>query len=95
MDHEYLVIDGLRAGERVVVEGQQSVQPGIQVQPERWTPPPRLAPDGGAAALDGGRAERLDGGGAAAVDGGGAERLDEGGAAAVDGGGAERLDGGG
>jgi membrane fusion protein (multidrug efflux system) len=42
--HEYLVTDGLRAGERVIVEGQQNVQPGMLVQPQAWTPPP--APDG-------------------------------------------------
>jgi membrane fusion protein (multidrug efflux system) len=53
VDHAYLVVDGLRAGERVIVEGQQSVQPGMRVQPQPWTPPP--APDGGAAmAADGG-----------------------------------------
>jgi membrane fusion protein (multidrug efflux system) len=47
--HEYLVGDGLRAGERVVVEGQQNVQPGIQVTTQPWSPPPL---DGGVA--DGG-----------------------------------------
>jgi membrane fusion protein (multidrug efflux system) len=52
-DHHYLVVDGLRAGERVIVEGQQNAQPGLTVQPQPWTPP--LAPDGGeAAASDGG-----------------------------------------
>jgi membrane fusion protein (multidrug efflux system) len=55
MDHSYLVVDGLRAGERVIVEGQQSVQPGILVQPEPWTPPPP--------AIDGGPARAPDGGG--------------------------------
>jgi membrane fusion protein (multidrug efflux system) len=51
--HEYLVLDGLRAGERVIVEGQQNAQPGIQVQPQAWTPPP--PPDGGDAGVgDGG-----------------------------------------
>jgi membrane fusion protein (multidrug efflux system) len=48
--HAYLVQDGLRAGERVVVEGQQNAQPGLQVSPQPWTPPP--PPDGGEA--DGG-----------------------------------------
>ncbi len=48
MDHEYLVEGGLRAGERVVVEGQQAVQPGAQVEPQPWTPPPGQARDGGA-----------------------------------------------
>jgi membrane fusion protein (multidrug efflux system) len=53
MDHSYLVVDGLRAGERVIVEGQQSVQPGMQVQPEPWTPPP-TADGGPTSATDGG-----------------------------------------
>ncbi len=54
MNHDYLVLDGLRAGERVIVEGQQNVQPGMQVQPQPWTPP-TAAPDGGeVAAVDGG-----------------------------------------
>jgi membrane fusion protein (multidrug efflux system) len=48
--HEFLVSEGLHAGERVVVEGQQSVQPGLVVQAQPWTPPP--PPDGGEA--DGG-----------------------------------------
>jgi membrane fusion protein (multidrug efflux system) len=55
MGHTYLVVDGLRAGERVIVEGQEKVQPGLQVQPQAWTPPPGQAPDGGEArASDGG-----------------------------------------
>jgi membrane fusion protein (multidrug efflux system) len=53
MGHEYLVLDGLRAGERVIVEGQQNAQPGILVQPQPWTPP-ATTPDGGEAASDGG-----------------------------------------
>jgi RND family efflux transporter MFP subunit len=52
--HEYLVVDGLRAGERVVVEGQQNVQPGLQVQPQPWTPPTATAGDAGEAPGDGG-----------------------------------------
>jgi membrane fusion protein (multidrug efflux system) len=53
-DHEYIVLQGLRAGERVIVEGQQNAQPGILVQPQPWTPP-ATAPDGGVAhASDGG-----------------------------------------
>jgi membrane fusion protein (multidrug efflux system) len=53
--HDYLVRDGLRADERVVVEGQQNVQPGLQVQAQPWTPPPR--PDGGSEADAGGEAD--------------------------------------
>jgi membrane fusion protein, multidrug efflux system len=37
--HEYLVEDGLRAGERVIVEGQQNVQPGMPVRAQPWTAP--------------------------------------------------------
>jgi membrane fusion protein (multidrug efflux system) len=43
VDHGYMVTDGLRAGERVIVEGQQNVQPGMVVQPQPWTPPPAAA----------------------------------------------------
>jgi membrane fusion protein (multidrug efflux system) len=53
-DHHYLVAEGLRAGEHVIVEGQQNAQPGIKVQPQPWKPPPAPAPDGGEAAPDGG-----------------------------------------
>jgi membrane fusion protein (multidrug efflux system) len=53
MAHDYLVLDGLVAGEHVVVEGQQNAQPGMQVQPQPWTPPP-VPSDGGEAADDGG-----------------------------------------
>jgi membrane fusion protein (multidrug efflux system) len=63
MGHDYLVLDGLRAGERVVVEGQQSVQPGMQVQPQAWTPPPTAVDGGAAGAGDGGVADAADGGG--------------------------------
>jgi membrane fusion protein (multidrug efflux system) len=39
VDHAYLVESGLRAGERVVVEGMQNVQPGIEVQVLAAPPP--------------------------------------------------------
>jgi len=45
VDHGYLVESGLRAGERVVVEGMQNVQPGIVVHVLPAAPPPD---DGGA-----------------------------------------------
>jgi RND family efflux transporter MFP subunit len=44
IDHTYLVESGLRAGERVVVEGMQNVQPGIEVQVQAAPP---AADDGG------------------------------------------------
>ncbi|MCA1662834.1 MAG: efflux RND transporter periplasmic adaptor subunit [Myxococcales bacterium] len=44
VDHAYLVESGLRAGERVVVEGMQNVQPGIEVQVQAAAP---RADDGG------------------------------------------------
>jgi RND family efflux transporter MFP subunit len=44
IDHTYLVESGLRAGERVVVEGMQNVQPGIEVQVQAAPPP---SDDGG------------------------------------------------
>jgi membrane fusion protein (multidrug efflux system) len=48
LQHEYLVEDGLRAGERVIVEGQQNVQPGMKVETQVWTPPAtQPARDGG------------------------------------------------
>jgi membrane fusion protein (multidrug efflux system) len=46
-DHQFLVVDGLRAGERAIVEGQQSAQPGLQVQAQLWTPPDAGTADGG------------------------------------------------
>jgi membrane fusion protein (multidrug efflux system) len=47
MDHEYQVLDGLKAGERVIVEGQQNAQPGSEVQPQPWNPPDAGADGGG------------------------------------------------
>jgi RND family efflux transporter MFP subunit len=53
--HDYLVREGLSAGERVVVEGQQNVQPGLQVRPQPWTPAPPA--DGGSEPDGGGEAD--------------------------------------
>jgi membrane fusion protein (multidrug efflux system) len=39
LEHAYVVEEGVTAGERVIVEGQQNVQPGMTVTPEPWTPP--------------------------------------------------------
>ncbi|ARP94359.1 efflux RND transporter periplasmic adaptor subunit [Bordetella genomosp. 13] len=36
---QWLVTDGLSAGEKVVVEGLQQVRPGIEVAASEWTPP--------------------------------------------------------
>jgi membrane fusion protein (multidrug efflux system) len=32
-DNYYIVLDGLKAGERVIVEGMQKVRPGGEVRP--------------------------------------------------------------
>jgi membrane fusion protein (multidrug efflux system) len=36
---KWLVSSGVAAGERVVVEGLQKIQPGAEVNPTEWTPP--------------------------------------------------------
>lgn len=38
-DHSYVVENGLRAGELVVVEGQQNIQPGVTVEVREQAPP--------------------------------------------------------
>jgi RND family efflux transporter MFP subunit len=50
--HDYVVEDGLRAGERVIVEGQQNVQPGMPVRAQPWSPP--AVADSAAARANGG-----------------------------------------
>ncbi len=35
---ELVIEEGLRAGERVVVEGQDKVRPGVRIEPRRWEP---------------------------------------------------------
>jgi membrane fusion protein (multidrug efflux system) len=37
--NQWLIEKGLRAGERVVVDGLQRIMPGAQVKPVAWTPP--------------------------------------------------------
>lgn len=37
---QWLVTEGLKAGDRVIVEGIQSAKPGSKVQPEEYQPPP-------------------------------------------------------
>src|SRR5690606_18589513 len=38
VDRAYVIEEGLRAGERVDVEGQDKLRPGVQVRPQPWTP---------------------------------------------------------
>jgi membrane fusion protein (multidrug efflux system) len=40
---QWLVSSGLAAGDRVVVEGLQKIQPGAEVNPTEWTPPDAAA----------------------------------------------------
>jgi membrane fusion protein (multidrug efflux system) len=40
---KWLVTSGVAAGDRVIVEGVQKVQPGATVNPSEWTPPPATA----------------------------------------------------
>ena len=35
---EWIVEDGLKAGDKVIVEGSQKLQPGAVVAPEEWKP---------------------------------------------------------
>ena len=39
IDHEWIVEDGLKAGERIVVEGVQKAREGAPVNPKPWSPP--------------------------------------------------------
>ena len=45
IDHEWIVEDGLKAGDRIVVEGVQKAREGAPVNPKQWIPPsPTPAP---------------------------------------------------
>lgn len=44
IDHEWIVDDGVKAGDRVVVEGVQKAREGTAVNPKPWTPSPAPAP---------------------------------------------------
>ena len=45
IDHEWIVEDGLKAGDRIVVEGVQKAREGAPVNPKPWIPPsPTPAP---------------------------------------------------
>jgi membrane fusion protein (multidrug efflux system) len=57
-DHSYVVESGLVAGERVIVEGLQNVQPGAKVNAQEEPPAPAVIPDGGATAAAEPRPER-------------------------------------
>ena len=35
-DHQYVVNAGLKAGETLVVEGQERLQPGVAAAPQAW-----------------------------------------------------------
>ena len=43
VDKEVIVLDGLNAGERVIVEGMQKARPGNQVNPQIAGVPPQTA----------------------------------------------------
>lgn len=45
MDSDWLVTDGLKDGDKVVVEGGQKLQPGMDVAPEEWKPADTTAAD--------------------------------------------------
>lgn len=47
---QWLVTEGLQAGDRVVVEGVQRVRPGIEVEAAEWTPPAAAQAPAGAPA---------------------------------------------
>jgi membrane fusion protein, multidrug efflux system len=38
--NQWLVTSGLKPGDRLVMDGTMMLQPGAQVRPEAWTPPP-------------------------------------------------------
>src|SRR3954471_734670 len=47
IDHDWIVEEGLKAGDRIVVEGIQKAREGAVVNPKPWTPPsPSPAPTG-------------------------------------------------
>jgi membrane fusion protein (multidrug efflux system) len=45
IDDDWLVLDGLKSGDKVVVEGGQKLQPGAVVAPEEWKPADATAAD--------------------------------------------------
>lgn len=48
---DWVITDGLQAGEKVIVEGLQKVRAGVPVSAKPWAPPPALATPAPAAAV--------------------------------------------
>src|SRR4051794_6329965 len=40
IEHEWIVEEGVKAGDRIIVEGTQKAREGAVVNPKPWTPPP-------------------------------------------------------
>ncbi len=49
IDHDWIVEEGLKPGDRIVVEGVQKARNGAAVNPKPWTPPPSPSPTASAA----------------------------------------------
>ncbi|MDO1584894.1 efflux RND transporter periplasmic adaptor subunit [Rhizobium oryzicola] len=45
IDAEWIVLSGLQAGETIIVDGAQKIQPGAKVVPEVWSSPKQSAAD--------------------------------------------------
>lgn len=90
VDSRWVVSSGLKAGEKVIVEGFQKIAPGAPVQPTDWQPPkPQGAnddtptkPEGAPANAEGATGAAAGAEPAAAAEGGSAAPKAEGGAAA-------------
>ena len=50
IDSQWEVTDGLRPGDKVIVQGWQKVREGSTVTPKEWTPPPAQSPSPNASA---------------------------------------------
>ena len=50
IDSQWEVTDGLRPGDKVIVQGWQKVREGSTVTPKEWTPPPAQSPTPNASA---------------------------------------------
>jgi membrane fusion protein, multidrug efflux system len=50
LDSDWIVLDGLNAGDRVIVDGFQKMRPGLAVDPVPWAPPAQGAASAPAAA---------------------------------------------
>ncbi len=67
-DNKWIVTEGLKGGDRFVVEGLQRIAPGAQVNPSEREAPAPAAPDGAAAAPAGEAAPEAAAGPSAAVE---------------------------